>query len=220
MTMTMTTAAAVAPLTSLDGLITDQTNSLSDTASVAQAQSDFNARTGHQFYVVFIDSFDGMDPETWTQTTATNARLGAGDILLAVAVVNNPDFWLQYGDAVTFTDTQNQALVGVMRNSLNAALDGNTSWDTAVVNIIDAFGVQLATPAAGPGGDGTAATPGVAAPGATTEAAASSGMATWLRVVLIVVGSLIALFALWLLLGRFNEKRLAKKAEQSPFTFQ
>ncbi|MCL1801798.1 MAG: TPM domain-containing protein [Promicromonosporaceae bacterium] len=231
-----TTAQAVPPLASLDGLITDQTNSMADRAVVDEAQANFEAATGGQFYVVFVESFDGMNVDTWAENTAVNAGLGPDDILLAVSP-SDQAYSLQAGTGLSFTDAQIAELEGVMANSLNAGLDGVTSWAEAVANIVGAFQNQIAsTPDAGateapapaetptqpPGtvNDSPVVTETVTeAPTVVTEAT-SGGMPTALRVVLIVVGVLAALFAIWLLLGKYNEKRLAKRAEQNPFNLQ
>ena len=218
-----TTSHAVAPLTSLDGLITDQDGSLGDTAALAEAQANFHQATGADFYVVFIDSFDGMDPETWATTTATNAGLTANDILLVVSP-GDESYWLQHGDGVSFTSDQENNLVSVLSNSLNAGLTGTATWADATANIVGAFQNELdvttTPPVVEPAPDQTVDSEPLLTATAepAPEAATGGGMPTWLRVSLIVLGVLAALFALWLLLGRFNEKRLAKR-EQNPFNF-
>lgn len=224
-------ARAVAPLGSLDGLITDQAGVLHDqTADIETAQANFHAATGGQFYVVFIDTFDGMDPEAWARTTAENANLTSVDILLVVSP-QDPNYYVDHGGDFIFTDAQRQSLVGTMENSLTAGLDNRISWGSAVANIIGAFQNEIANettvqsteaPPEGAQNDGAVTDSGTTAPeppatAAPAAPAASGGLPTAARVALIALAALAALFALWLLLGKYNEKRLARRAEQNPF---
>jgi hypothetical protein len=217
MFVSTTTAVASTPLTSLDGLITDQIGAIEDVSAVERAQADFEAATGHRFYVVFADSWSGLNAQDWATTTASSAGLASADILLAVSPSEAPDgYWLQHGDGLQFTSAQETSLVNTMDTQLSAGLDGSTTWSAAVVNIINAF--QHEVPAAvttGTTGTETATPPAGAVQ--DEEAATSGGMPTWLRVILIVLGVAVGLFALWLLLGKFNEKRLAKQAAENPF---
>ena len=227
-----TMAHAVAPLESLDGLITDQAGVLEgQTADLEAAQARFHEATGGQFYVVFIDSFGGADPREWATTTGQNAGLESRDLLLVVSPAD-PGYWLEHGGDLTFTPEQENALVATMDNSLDAGLEGAVPWQAAVANIIGAFQNNIVVdettvhgtePApegvVNDGGSPAApAEPGVTAPGPDLQTQApSGGLPTVARVVLIALGALAALFALWLLLGKYNEKRLAKRAEQNPF---
>ena len=220
-----TMAHAVAPLPSLDGLVTDQAGVLGeDTAEIEEAQAAFHQATGGQFYVVFVDSFDDMDPDRWAEATAENANLTSQDILLVVS----PDlreFRTNHGGDYVFTPEQEETLLATMRNSLGNSLQNTITWQAAVVNIIHEFQNEIANETTVQGtepapegvqNDGATVDETTPAP-APTAPAATGGLSTPVRVLLIVLGALAALFALWLLLGKYNEKRLAKRAEQNPF---
>jgi hypothetical protein len=220
-------AHAVAPLPSLDGLITDQAGVFDgQTSEIETAQANFHTATGGQFYVVFIDSFDGMAPETWARTTAENANLTSVDVLLVVSP-GDPNYYVDYGGDFVFTDAQRNALISTMENSLGAGLENRVTWQAAIANIIGAFQNELANETTVQGtepapegvqNDGAVVDETTPAPTpAPTAPAATGGLPTAARVALIALGALAALFALWLLLGKYNEKRLAKRAEENPF---
>ncbi|GAA8850324.1 TPM domain-containing protein [Helicobacter pylori] len=66
--------------------ITDRAGVLGDTDAL---QDDLDAlQRDHdlQLFVVYVDSFDGTDPEQWTQQTYETSGMGSNDVLLAVAV--------------------------------------------------------------------------------------------------------------------------------------
>jgi len=216
-----TSALAAAPLDSLDGLITNQSSTLSaaDVSEIEAAQQQFHTATGGQFYVVFVDSFGTTDAEDWAADTARNADLSNRDLLLAVAP-DDPNFWLWYGSALEFSASRSEYLENLMGTSLDAGMAGvDTTWGGAVANIIGAFQNEIATEGTVVGtesppegavndGEGTAVAPG--------QVDDAGGLPTAVKVLLWVVGGLAALFVLWLLLGRYNEKRLARR-EQNPF---
>lgn len=240
-------AFAVPPLTSLDGLITDQAGVLEgETDAVAEAQARFHEATGGNFYIVIMDSFDGMNQRQWAEVTGQNAGLESRDILMVVAIndtvtgqdgqVYRGTYWLQHGGDLQFTAAQERTLGGVIDNSLDAALGDVAPWGAAIANIVGAaqnevVSGNLVEPGAEAGDEttvqGTEPAPeGVVNDGAVDDsavapapAATSGGLPTAARVALIALGALAALFALWLMLGKYNEKRLAKRAEQNPFNF-
>ena len=66
--------------------ITDRADVLGDTGPL---QDDLDAlQRDHelQLFVVYVDSFDGSDPQEWTQQTFETSGMGGNDVLLAVAV--------------------------------------------------------------------------------------------------------------------------------------
>ncbi|GAA3605977.1 TPM domain-containing protein [Marihabitans asiaticum] len=65
--------------------ITDEAGVLGDTGSL---RDDLSAarEAGVQLFVVYVDSFDGADGETWAQETFERSGMGGDDVLLAVAV--------------------------------------------------------------------------------------------------------------------------------------
>jgi hypothetical protein len=104
-------------------------------------------------------------------------------------------------------------------------LEGTVTWDSAVANIIGAFqneivGDETTVTGTVPAPEGAVHDGAVPAPTApVVQETSSGGLPTAARVALIALAALAALFALWLLLGRYNEKRLARRAEQNPFNF-
>lgn len=228
-------ATAVSPLPSLDGLITDQVGLLGDQVSeIEAAQTAFHQATGANFYVVFVDSFGGMTPEDWTTATGRNANLQRQDLILAVAP-DVPGYWLQHGGGYTFTAAQTANLEHIMDNSLDAGLEGSTTWQAAVANIIGAFQNEIAAgsaPAAQPGATAEPAAPAAPAepgtpvapaepapaPGATVdESATSGGWPGWLTALLVVVGIIAAAIAIIYGWGGYKRRRLEARQAENPF---
>jgi hypothetical protein len=85
------------------GPITDRADALGDDAPrVRQALDDFYRETGHQLFVVYVRSFDGLTGQEWAARTAERSGLGRADVLLAVALEQR-----SYGydaDAEEFSD--------------------------------------------------------------------------------------------------------------------
>ena len=80
-------AQAVPPLTSIGSAVTDQAGVVGNRSSqLQQALDEVANKTQYQLYVVYVGSFDGMSGTNWADRTATQARLGVNDLLLAVAV--------------------------------------------------------------------------------------------------------------------------------------
>jgi hypothetical protein len=78
-------ALAEAPFR-LDDQVTDRVGALSgDEGPVRDALQELRDDDGTQLWVVFVDSFDGMDGTDWANQTAQQSQLGAGDVLFAVA---------------------------------------------------------------------------------------------------------------------------------------
>lgn len=80
-------AAAEEPSRLADG-VTDDAGVLSDAdrAAVQQAIDGLRDDQGVQVFVAFVDSFDGVPADTWSDETARLSDLGPDDVLLAVAV--------------------------------------------------------------------------------------------------------------------------------------
>ena len=84
--------AAVLPATAtppfaLPDQITDQIGAVEgETATIRAALEDLEVEHGIRMWVVFVDSFDGTDPQAWAEETFTATRLGPKDYLLAVAM--------------------------------------------------------------------------------------------------------------------------------------
>ncbi|WP_425956025.1 TPM domain-containing protein [Xylanimonas sp. McL0601] len=156
-TVLVSAAQAEPPLTSLDGEITDHSDVLSEqqTADVQAALDKLANETKYQLFVVYTESFDGMDGLAWANATANGAHLGLNDVLLAVAtgdrlfgisVDANSDI-----STADFDHIEN-ATRDAMRTAANAP-EGQADWGAAAIAAADA----LRTTASGSGGVGGAA---------------------------------------------------------------
>ena len=80
--------ALAEPPSRLAERVTDHAGVL-DPGRVAQVTDAINRLRDEKrvdLFVVYVDSFDGADPQTWADRTARLSQLGAEDLLLAVAV--------------------------------------------------------------------------------------------------------------------------------------
>lgn len=126
-------AHAVPPLTDLDDEITDPAGVLGDDApEVQQALDRLAAETPYQLFVVYVDSFDGIDGRDWANATATNAALGVDDMLLAVATEDEV-YGLSVDTSIDLSDERLDALETAAEDELR---DG--SWAGAAVAAVDA----------------------------------------------------------------------------------
>ena len=143
---TAPTAQAVPPLTSIGGPITDQTGVLSaHTDEIMKALDNVAAKTNYQLYVVFVQSFDGMDGHSWAAQTAVQSRLGTYDTILAVAVQDR-----LYGYAVDPASGLTDAQTTVIQNAIVDKLRQN-DWSGAVI-----AGANQLAGGAGAGGNNSA----------------------------------------------------------------
>lgn len=79
-------AHADPPLRAADQ-ITDNADALaSGEGDVRDALEELRADDGTQLFVVFVDSFDGLDGTTWAEESASLSQLGERDVLFAVAI--------------------------------------------------------------------------------------------------------------------------------------
>ena len=67
--------------------VTDRAGVLvGDESAVEEAVADLQAEEQVQLFVVYVDSFDGVDPDAWVEETAELSGFGGNDVLFAVAV--------------------------------------------------------------------------------------------------------------------------------------
>ena len=80
--------ALAEPPTGVTTQVSDQADVLdaAEEAEVGQALDELSAETGTEAYVVFVDTFDGVDRVEWAETSAQQSGLDADDVLMAVAV--------------------------------------------------------------------------------------------------------------------------------------
>jgi uncharacterized membrane protein YgcG len=95
-----TSPALAVPPSGVTDQITDEVGALDgQEQEVRQALNDLHAETGIRLYVVYVDSFDGVDRAQWTRSTAQQSGLGDKDVLLAVAVEDRR-YGVHYGDQI------------------------------------------------------------------------------------------------------------------------
>ncbi|GAA1859892.1 TPM domain-containing protein [Myceligenerans crystallogenes] len=72
---------------SVHGPVVDDAEVLSDDelAEVSAAVTRLEDETSLRLFVVYLETFDGLDPEDWADATATKSGLAPEDLLLAVA---------------------------------------------------------------------------------------------------------------------------------------
>jgi uncharacterized membrane protein YgcG len=160
--------AAATPPFDVPGQITEQAGLDLDTGRVQDALDDLRAETGTQLFVVFVDSFDGIDGRTWSDETAQVSGLGGDDVLFAVATGDR-----RYGysvDTSQFSESEVDRLVSTRVEPLLA----ESEWAGAAV----AFAEGLRD--LGTGGDGTGSVPG------SSSSRSGSGVST--LVVLVLIG--------------------------------
>ena len=70
----------------LDDQVVDEAGVVGDEGAIEDAVDELQAEDGTQLFVVFVDSFEGLDAGQWMSETGDLSDLGGNDALLAVAV--------------------------------------------------------------------------------------------------------------------------------------
>lgn len=127
---------ATAPM-NLTDQITDETGELGDLSQYDSALQQARD-AGIQLFVVYVDSFDGADGETWAQQTFEKSGMGGDDVLLAVAVQDR-----RYGTYATeesgLTASDDQR---VRSNDIEPALSQD-DWGGAVTGAASGYADAL-----------------------------------------------------------------------------
>lgn len=146
-------AHAVAPITNLDGQITDQTGLLSARRADVQAAIDrVESEAHYRLFVVYVNSFDGMDPTAWANATAEANNLGPNDVLLAVAT-DDRYYGMSVADASGLTSANLDAFENATVSALNAAANSaNGDWAAAPISAADALINSVTGQTVGTGG--------------------------------------------------------------------
>lgn len=136
----------------LEEHLTDSAGVLgADAVAVEEALTRLADETPLDLFVVFVDSFDGMDSAAWVNEAASASNLGVNDVLLAVAV----------GDRVYDVSVDTDGVVEaatisrILADGVEPAL-ANDDWSGAAI----AFADGLREDYAGSGGGGSAASGG------------------------------------------------------------
>ncbi len=166
LSLTAGPALAADPL-DVAGEITDQAGALTGSTAEVQAALDRLAdETPLQLFVVYVDTFDGLDGEEWATETALVSGLGVDDILMAVAV-DDRRYGISVDDALPLTDAQ---LTDVRTEEIEPALR-ESDWAGAAVAAADGYREAYTAGTSSGGGGGL----------------------TWLLVGVLVVAGVIAL---------------------------
>ncbi|MEV4639287.1 TPM domain-containing protein [Actinoplanes sp. NPDC049548] len=130
------------PPARLAGQVTDAAGVLGDRQAVDRALGSLRDKTGVQLFVVFVDSFDGVPAQEWTDRTAQLSDLGDRDALLAVATTDRA-YAYSFPPDSRVSDAE---LVRVAERDIEPAL-AKSDWSGAVVAAAGGY-----TDAAGGGG--------------------------------------------------------------------
>lgn len=167
-------AGAVPPF-DVVGEVTDQVGAIDgDEAEVQAALDRLTEETPLQLFVVYVDSFDGLDGVAWANETAIASGLGDEDILMAVAV-GDRRYGISVADEIPLTDAQ---LDAVRTERIEPALSDD-DWAGAAIGAADGYR------AAWSGGTGGAA-----------EGGGGSALVTFLVIAAVVVGVVVLIVAL------------------------
>ena len=128
----------------------DEAGVLGDESDIDAALEELQTEDGTQLFVVFVDSFDGMDTNTWMQQTEDLSGLSGNDALLAVAVEDGA-YGFDIPDGADVTRDEADQLAGEAVEP--EFRDGN--WEAGVVAFADIVRTGEA-PDSGTGGGGGA----------------------------------------------------------------
>lgn len=144
----LTAPAHAADPLDVQGEITDQVGALAGQEPEVQAALDrLSADTPLQLFVVYVDSFNGLDGVTWANETAIASGLGSEDILLAVAI-GDRRYGISVDDAAPLT---NEQLDKVRTEGIEPALS-NDDWAGAAIAAADGYRAAYLGTGSGTGG--------------------------------------------------------------------
>jgi uncharacterized membrane protein YgcG len=186
----------------LDEQLTDRVGALDDRRGEAQAALDrLRAESKLQLFVVFVDSFDGVPAEQWTDQTARLSDLGDRDALLAVATGDRA-YWYSFDTDFPLTADQLENVAAV---SIEPALARN-DWAGAVVAAADGYRSTVAGDAPPP----PKIVPGDPGPGAGDGILGGSGGRAAFPVAAVCIVLVVAVGAVGIFLWARNRDRGAK----------
>jgi hypothetical protein len=129
----MSDVLPASPPITLTDPVTDGTGALSDAErQEVQAAIDRLAdESDLRMFVVYIESFDGIDPVDWANASANLSGFGTDDLLLAIATADQ-QFGLSADTDVALTDTQ----LGEIDSTVAAAVE-EEQWAAAASDAVD-----------------------------------------------------------------------------------
>lgn len=135
--------------------VTDRAGAL-DPAGLARVREaiDRLRADGTDLFVVYVDSFDGADGQTWASQSADYSQFGTNDVLLAVAVTDRA-YGVSFADDYPLSESVTDKIISADVEPRLAAND----WAGAAVGLAD--GLRAGGPASdGGSGLGTVAVVG------------------------------------------------------------
>lgn len=126
-------APPAAPDTQLvdSAMVRDETGLLSgNQAQLATALNQVADQTPYRLFVVYVNSFDGMDSVQWANRAATQAGLGHNDLLLAVAV-GDQEYGLSFDNNIQLNNNQLNQIQSAIETELGRAARGQADWSMA-----------------------------------------------------------------------------------------
>ncbi|MGH3724175.1 MAG: TPM domain-containing protein [Mycobacterium sp.] len=126
----MAPAATADPPFRVPGYVTDRAKVLKNPARVRAAIDQLYNKQKVRLWVVYVDSFDGTDPQTWADRTTKASGLGARDALLAVATEERSYAFVVASDITKVSDSE---IENLRTNTIEPALR-KSDWDGAAIN--------------------------------------------------------------------------------------
>src|SRR5690349_18526905 len=117
--------------------VTDRAGVLDDAAiaQVRDATAKLAESRGYDLFVVFVDSFDGLDGQEWADDAAEQSQLGVEDVLFAVAVADRA-----YGLSVADDFPESETRVDDVRSQDVEPRLREDDWAGAAVALADGLG--------------------------------------------------------------------------------
>jgi uncharacterized membrane protein YgcG len=123
----------------IDTQITDQVDALGDRRGEVEAElAQLDADHQLQLFVVYVDSFSGMNAEDWAAETANRNSMGLNDAVLAVAT-GEREFGVSFDPDYPLSDEQ---LAEVMTTAIEPPLREN-DWAGAAIGAADGYAAVL-----------------------------------------------------------------------------
>ncbi|MBD8505601.1 TPM domain-containing protein [Hoyosella sp. G463] len=131
--------------------ITDNAGVLApeEAESVREAMNGLSDAHGIRLWVVFTDSFSGIDAATWTDSVAELSRLGDQDVVLAVAV-GDREYYLGLASALTSVSSAEEQ--SIARDDIEPHLAADR-WAAAALGAVEGLERAVA-PSTGSGAAG------------------------------------------------------------------
>lgn len=145
-------AASAEPPLDVPDRIYDPAGALGgDLEDAEEAIEELESDTGLQLFVVFVDSFDGVDGQAWAEQTYALSGMGGDDVLIAVAVEER-----RYGFQAHSSYVSEAQMQRVESNYLTPALS-ESDWLGAVEQTAAGLAAELNNDGTGSPGSGNGA---------------------------------------------------------------